>query len=525
LALFGKKKSDDDGQSGDGAAGGNGAGKGGEKAGADAPAAAFQSHPDKASRFFTHAQTVHDSTQYEYAMQLWLNGLRQDPTSMRALESFFKSCAAFLMDPATKAPSKETTKQFDGKGDLERYLGALLNWGMKPTDALLAVKATEAAGKLGLTEQTYWLGDRAMDKIRSEKKPRKDLYLKLVEVFSKIGAFEKSVEALEAAVRMDPSDGRLAAELRNLSAQATMSKGGYDQTGEAGGFKANIRDADKQRHLEEQERIVKTDETIDRLLKVEEEDYQRRPDDPAAINKYAKRLIERGRPEDEKRAAEVLKKAYESTKQFRFREMSGDLLLRRANRKLLEFRDKAAAAPDNAAAATTYKRAQAEYARMELEEFKSRVEAYPTDLGLKFELGKRYFEMDDIDSAIPLFQEAQSDAKRRVEAQNYLAQSFQKIDYIDEAINTYQQALEAHRSPNDDTGMALRYGLMCALQVKAEAERDLAVAEEADKLASGIAIQQFGYRDIRVRRDALKKLIGELKQRPAGNVGGGTSES
>ena len=75
-----------------------------------------------------------------------------------------------------------------------------------------------------------------------------------------------------------------------------------------------------------------------------------------------------------------------------------------------------------------------------------------------------------------------------------------------------RQAMETHKLTTDGMGMALRYGLMTALQVKAEKERELAAAEEADRLASSIAVQQFSYRDIRQRRDALKKLIGEIKR-------------
>ena len=50
------------------------------------------------------------------------------------------------------------------------------------------------------------------------------------------------------------------------------------------------------------------------------------------------------------------------------------------------------------------------------------------------------------------------------------------------------------------------------LQMKAEQDRDLAAAEEADKLSSAIAIQQISYRDIRDRRDAIKTLILSLRQ-------------
>ena len=60
--------------------------------------------------------------------------------------------------------------------------------------------------------------------------------------------------------------------------------------------------------------------------------------------------------------------------------------------------------------------------------------------------------------------------------------------------------------------MELRYGLLTSLQTKAETDRDLAVAEGADKLASAIAIQLISYRDVRARRDTIKKLMADLKK-------------
>jgi tetratricopeptide (TPR) repeat protein len=496
LALFRKK--DQDGGGGDGA----------DKPKGPEP---LRQNPEAAAKFFTHARTVDETGNYEYAMTLWLQGLRQDPFSMTGLDRFFDSCAKFLRE-GNKSPSKETVNQFSGKTEIDRYLTALLAWGMKPRDPSAAVRAAEAASKLNLGEATYWLGERALVPILEDKKPRKDLLVKMLAVFSSIGAYDKAVLAGEAAVRMDPSDGKLAAEVRNLAAQATMTAGGYDQTGQAGGFRANVKDLEQQRRLEEGERIVKTEETIDRLVRDAEDDYKRRPEDPPAINVYTKRLLERGRPEDLKRAREVLKVAFEKTKQFRFREMAGDIQLRQATAKLNQYKEAAEREGADDKAKQTYRLARAEYARMEIAEFVLRVENYPTDNGVKFELGKRYFETGEVDKAIPLFQKAQHDAKRRVDAMYYLAQSFQKIDYTDEAINTYRNAIDAYRIETDEMGLALRYGLLTALQTKAEKDRELPAAEEADKLASTIAIQQFDYRDIRTRRDTLKKLITDLKR-------------
>ncbi len=222
--------------------------------------------------------------------------------------------------------------------------------------------------------------------------------------------------------------------------------------------------------------------------------------------------MERGRPEDEKRARSVAQDAYKKTKQFRFRQIEGDILLRWAQRKLQEYKDTAEASPDNANAVAQYRQAHAQFLQMEVKEFRARVEAYPTDLGLKFELGKRNFDLERYDDAIGMFQEAKADAKIRVQALHYLAQAFQRIEWVAEAVQTFRQAREAHPIENDEMGMNIQYGLMTALQAQAERERDLAVAEEADRLASTIAIQQINYRDIRLRRDAIKKLVAELKK-------------
>jgi tetratricopeptide (TPR) repeat protein len=232
-----------------------------------------------------------------------------------------------------------------------------------------------------------------------------------------------------------------------------MNKGGFDQTGKEGGFRENIRDADKQRKLAEQDSIVKTEETLDRVVRIAEDDYRARPDDPPANDTFIRRLLERGRPEDLKRGRDVAKRAYEVTKQFRFRQYEGDITLRIASRKLQEYRDAAEKNKESQVAQQRYAEAQRQFAKMELDEFKARVEAYPTDLGLKYELARRFFNVGDMDNAIPLFQQSQDDAKRRVDSQFHLAQAFHKIDYIDESIHTYRTAMETHKLTTDEMGM------------------------------------------------------------------------
>lgn len=471
----------------------------------------FEFSPQKAQRFFEHAKTVHEATNYEYAMNSWLSGLRQDPTSMEGVEGFFRSAAAWLTaNPKQKGPSKELARSFAGKTPVERYLTALLEWGCSPSDASLALRATLAAGELGLAKPVAWLGERALALQLREKKVRKDALLQLMNVFAKVNAFSLAVQAGEAAVRVDPTDAKLAAEVRNMSAQETMSKGGFDQTGQVGGFRANIRDAEKQRRLEEEDRLVKTEETLDRLIEAAKADYEARPGDKPTIRRYAERLLERGTPEDEETAHGVLMAAYEATREFAFRQAAGAIRIRQAKRRVNQL-SAAAAEGKGGVTPEAVEAAKREFQALELEELRLRVENYPTDLTLKFELGKRYFDAGQYEDAIGLFQEAKAEAKNRGKVMNYLGQAFYRIDFHDGAAETFRQAIETVGASDPELLMELKYGLMLALQGRAEESGSLEDAEEAYKLASQIAIQQFNYRDVRTRRETLKALVSKLK--------------
>jgi len=505
LAIFGWKKSGAGDQSGEA----NGSGAPGNASGGGVPR-----EPEKAAKFFSHARTAHDSTNYEYAMQLWLGGLRFDPASMNGTESFLKSAQAFAGESGGKRPGKDVANAISGRTEVDKYLGALLDWAVKPQDAGVGVKAFELAAGLQLSEPAYFVGEFVLGAALQDKKPRKDVLVKVMDCFAKLGAFDRALKAGEAAYRLDNADGTLGAHVRNLAAQATMNRGGYDKSGEAGGFRANIRDADKQRQLNESERIVKTDDVKDRVLAAAEEEFKRRSEDVPSLKRYVQALMERGRPEDEDRALEVLGVAFERTQQYEFRARMGEIRLRRQLRPIREMRARAEGAPADQALKDQLHAAETAYIEAEVAELLAKAEAYPTDLTIKFELGARCYKLGKYWEAIEQLQEAQNEPKNRAEALRYMAHAFLKVDYLDESVETFRRALET-KDLLAALGMELRYGLLTALQKRAESSRDLAAAEEADKLASSIAMQQITFKDIRQRREVLKKLVVELRSKPS----------
>jgi len=526
VALFGKKKkpADPDAAATDTEAAGsdtavkdaNGkdGGKDGGKDSEQFDVATLNVQPDKARQFFERAKAIEQTGQNEYALTLWIGGMRLDPNQLEALERVVGLASLVAKDNKGK-PTKDTLSATQsGKSDhkaIDKWLDALVRWGAKLNDPISAVRATELAGKLSLSEQTYWIGEKALRIVQGGKKPSKDLFIKLMDAFGVVGAFDLAVQAGDAAVKLDPADGPLSADVRNMSVQATMSRGGFDQAGQEGGFRSNLKDADKQRKIEEGERLVKTDEVKDRLVNEAETEFQERSDDLPTMQVLVKRLLERGRPEDEERAKKLLMKTHQQTEQFRYRLEAGKIHLRQAARTLEQYRVNAESKADDAEAQSKYKEARTKFLEMEVRELTATVAEYPTDLRYKYELGRRLFELDKFNDAIPLLQDAASDSKVRPRALGMLARSFSKIDFLDEAVQTFRDAVEAQQIPDDDTGMDLRFGLMGALRDHAEEERDLDSAKEAEKIASSIAIKQIDYRDIRDQRVALKELVRSLR--------------
>ena len=509
MAIFPWKKGDSDKKSqGEGASGASSPG------GSEPAPAPMTFSPDRATRFFERAVTAHETGSFDYAMRLWLGGLRQDPTSMQGLEGFFKSVAGFL-GAGGKGVPKDVLSAVEGKGELEKYLRSLLEWGVHPAEASYAVKAIEGAALLGLQGAAVWIAPRALGAAGKEKKPRKEHFVAIMEAMRKFEKYDLAVEAGEAALRVDPTDARLGALIRNISAESTMTKGGFDNTSE-GGFRANIRDAARQQRLDEEQRVVKTEETLDRLVIAAKADYELNKLDRPNIIRYIDRLLERATPEDESTAASVAREAYAATQEYRFLEKADTIRLRQSRRQVAKLKAAAEAPDAGDDARRAFKVAARQYMELEAQSLEAQVKAYPTDLVRKFELGKRYYTLGRYEDAIGQLQEAKSDVKNRAEILHILGLAFQQIGWLDESVQTHRQALAAHSDPNDAKGMDLRYGLMSALAAHGAEQNDLANAEEAYKIASSIAIQQINFKDIRQKREELKTLIGRLK----GGAGG-----
>jgi Flp pilus assembly protein TadD len=207
----------------------------------------------------------------------------------------------------------------------------------------------------------------------------------------------------------------------------------------------------------------------------------------------------------------LLGEAFERSGQYRFKQRIGDVKMRQYNRKLRALRQEFQQQPDNAELRHQMEHHLGEQLRFELAEYAERAKNYPTDMGIRFELGVRELRAKDFDSAIAHLQEAQSDPSHRANALRFLGEAFTGKEWFDEAIDTLRRGIEGHPIADDALGTGLRYDLGRALQAKATRESDAEAAKEALSVISNIAQLDINYRDVRQRVETLRQLIAELQ--------------
>lgn len=512
MPLFKKKKSEETGSEAAEAAGAGNAAGIGEGAGATNGDEGFDYKPDKADKFFKHAVSMHDTTNYAYAMTLWLQGMRFDPTRVETLEKYFNSAMNFGANSKAKGPTKEQSKAISGgKAPIDRYLQALLQWGAKPIDWQHGLKAMEEAAKMGLVEQVRWIGEQIMPPAQNGK-AKKDTFVKMMDLFRAAGAVEWAERAGEAAIAMDPSDVKLVNRVKNLSAEATMSRGGFEGGVQEGHFRRNIKNSEKQRELEEEDSLSKTEETLERLIERSKTRLRENPDDQDTVGKLGRHLLERGTKEDEKAAYKLFIGAHERFGSYRWKQMAGDISMRVGRRKLAELRRAAEASPNDQKKQATYKQAHHKLLEHEVKEYEERVKNYPTEFKLRYELGRRLFELERYEEAIDHLQRSKDVSGVGIASRRLLAESFAALGWSDEAEDTFRDAIASHPTAGDDLGLRLRYGLMVVLKKRAKDESNLDAAREASDLAGKIAMENFGYRDIKEQREELQELVKQLRE-------------
>jgi hypothetical protein len=452
----------------------------------------------KGKAFFDRADQVAETGNWDFAIELYIEGLTREPDAM---ERGHKPLRQVSMQRAIKggkpAGMIDKLKHGGGKGAIGQMTNAEYLLAKEPGNVQYMMQILKAARSLELTPVVKWIADLALQTQlqpwqTEQKKPSRNVCWQLTEAFESIEDYDGAEQACYLTCVAAPNVNEYQNKQQELAAKKTIQKGRYDEEGD---FTKGVKDLEKQKELIQSESAVKSKSFLEQQIEKTRSAYLADPTDQQAVNKYVEALLRMNDESYENEAIDILRKAYDDTKTYLFKMKIGDLRIKQYKRRYqakLEQGDKEAA--------TKIAKDQLAF---ELEEYTERTVNYPTDLGLKYELGVRQFiaskfDASKIDDAISSLQQAQRDPRRRVQALNYLGLAFRRKEWLQEAIDTFNRALE-NEMPEERT-KELRYNLADAY----EANNQLAEAQEQ---FSAVAQIDYNYKDTRDRLDKVRKQL------------------
>ncbi len=323
--------------------------------------------------------------------------------------------------------------------------------------------------------------------VRASPKDRQ-LSEELAEAYARSGQNPKAEAVYADLLRIYPGDPSLSQALKNLSAQQTMTDGGYESLADGGGsYRDILKNKDEATALEQENRQIKSVDVADRLIRDYEVRIEADPKNMKLLRSVAELYVQK---KDYEKGLVYYRKisATDGASDSALEKTISEITMKKLDQAMEQLDPQVA---DYEAQTAQLK---AERDSFFLEECKSRAEKYPNDLQIRFELGQLYFKTGKIGEAIQELQKAQNNPHRKLQAMGLLGQCFAQRGMNDMAARKLQDALK-EKLTFDDEKKDLIYALGCVLE-------KMGKAEEAIEQFKQIYEVDIGYKDVSAKVDA-----------------------
>ncbi len=345
----------------------------------------------------------------------------------------------------------------------------------------LAVEAADAAGHpeaaLFTIEAAYEHNPDDMSLLR-----------RVADYYMKVGDYTKARDAYLKLNAFLPSDQTIFKQLKDAEARVTMAAGWEDAAGKQEGYRDLIANKEQAKQLDIKAKAVVAGSDADALIDEAKARIEKEPNNLNFYRALARLYTQNKRFED---AIATL----ESASAINASDPELDRALSAAKIASFESRIEALKAGGDAAGASEV---EVEMNQFVFDDLAARVQRYPNDLRLRFELGLQYFKYEYFDDAIGQLQIAQRSPKERVEALYYLAQCFVKKGQRDMAVMQLETANDLLPIMDD-----LKKKVIFALGDLAERAGDI---EKAFSFYKDVYGADIGFEDIGARMERIYKL-------------------
>ena len=372
-----------------------------------------------------------------------------------------------------------------GKGDEARAEAEKLLC-QNPLDAdniEAAVKAAEAAGK---AEHAAISIEAAYE--CSNKDPA--LLERVATYYTMAKRWDKVRDAYQKLAEIKPGDQRVLQLLKNAEAQATMNAGWNETVGKKGGFQALIANKEQAAKLDAANKAVVTGDDAELLIQEKLKQIEAEPKNMNARRALARIYIQGKRYYE---AIDVLQQAIA---------VSGTMdpeLDRMLSQTKVQYYDQQIEALRANGQEEEAVNMEGEKNQFVFDDLAARVERYPNDLHLRFELGKQYFTYGYYDDALTHLQLAQKSPKDRLWALYYLAMCFLSQGQTDMGVMQLETARDAIPTMDE-----LKKKVVYQLGLCAEAAGDL---QKAYQYYKDVYSSDVGFEDLSERMLAVSQAL------------------
>lgn len=354
---------------------------------------------------------------------------------------------------------------------------------LDPDNIECAVKAAEAAGKADHAALTIEAAYECSNRDPS-------LLERVATYYTMAKRWDKARDAYRKLSEMKPGDQRIVQLLKNAEAQATMNSGWEQTAGKKGGFQNLIANKEQAAKLDAANKAVVTGDDAELLIAEKRKQIEAEPKNMNARRALARIFVQGKRYYE---AIEVLQDAIA---------VSGTMdpeLDRMLSQTKIQYYDQQIEALKAEGREEEALNLEGEKNQFVFDDLAARVERYPNDLHLRFELGKQYFTYGYYDDALTHLQLAQKSPKDRLWALYYLAMCFLSQGQTDMGVMQLETARDAIPTMDD-----LKKKVVYQLGLCAESAGDL---QRAYQYYKDVYSSDVGFEDLAERMLAVSQAL------------------
>jgi|CXWL01.1.fsa_nt_gi tetratricopeptide (TPR) repeat protein len=463
----------------------------------------------KARKFFEHAKKSAETRNYDYAVNLYADGLALWPDAVEeGLKPLRVVATARKLDGGKPAGFLGARKfPVGGKDVLKSFNNALRLFGLDPTNIVHLQQILTLASRARLARVAAWIAPVLAEAYDTTKKLPESHYAEScaamaasADLAMAAGDDQVSTDILNANITVaqiwanhHPDSSAAPKARSDASGKLTIVKGQFDR---ADGFTDSMKDRQSQQALYDREKQVHTSDKFAELIGKARKEWDQNADSPVKLGALVDLMVKTENDQVENEAIALLESEYARSKDYTFKRRADEIRMKQFARQQRALSERLTAQSENAALRQEFVELVRRQSEAELSIFQDRLRQYPTDSMVKYQIGVRLFRLRRFDEAIPFFQQSQADTKLRGQSRLLTGRCFFERGFLDQAVETLSAAAVETSAESGPLGLELNY--WCARALEAAGR-----AGEARKVYGQLIQTDYNYKDARQRLEQL----------------------